>query len=163
MMGSGKSTVGRELARLSDRQFSDTDQLLQNRFGRPIDQVFELYGEEAFRGHETSILRGLEPAAGVLATGGGIVGREENWQEMRRLGKVIYMRVPLEVLKDRLARTKRKRPLLAYEDWESRLETLLEKRTALYEQADLIFDVQEEELEGTALKLSEAIGGMAWS
>jgi len=133
MMGSGKSTVGRELARLADRSFQDTDLLLQNRFGRPISQVFELYGEEAFRGHETNILRGIDPGEGVLATGGGIVQREENWNELSRLGKTIYLRVPTDVLKERLATTKRKRPLLAYEDWEARLDLLIDKRTGFYE------------------------------
>src|SRR5437868_3400733 len=91
MMGAGKSAVGRALAGLAAREFVDTDQLLQNRFGRPVSQIFQHYGEETFRDHETNILRGLAPGRFVLSTGGGIVLREANWLEMRRLGVVIYL------------------------------------------------------------------------
>src|SRR5690349_9779443 len=98
MMGAGKSAVGRALAELSGREFVDTDLLLQQRLGRPISQLFAVYGEDAFRDHETSILRSLEPLPVVLATGGGIVVREENWSELRRLGTTIYLRATPETI-----------------------------------------------------------------
>lgn len=142
MMGAGKSSLGRELAAASNRPFVDTDQLLQNRFGRPVAQIFQIYGEDTFRAHETSILKGLQPQACVLATGGGIVTRPENWEHLRRLGTVIYLRVPEDVLIDRLSQSKKRRPLLETEDWEGRVEDLLEVRKPLYEQADIIVDLE---------------------
>ena len=112
MMGAGKSSIGRNLAEASHRPFLDTDLLLQNRLGRPVSQIFQVYGEATFRDHETSILRNLEPEPVVLATGGGIVLREENWTEMRRLGITVFLDAAFETLTERLARSKKKRPLL---------------------------------------------------
>src|SRR5690349_9612051 len=102
MMGAGKSSVGRALAEASGRPFLDTDLMLQNRLGRPITQIFQVYGEETFRDHETSILRSLEPHPAIVSTGGGIVIREANWSEMKRLGLVIYLKARPETLISRL-------------------------------------------------------------
>src|SRR5580704_4067027 len=71
MMGSGKSALGRSIADLSGREFIDTDMLVQNAVCRPISQVFKLYGEAAFREHESAVLRKLVPGASVISTGGG--------------------------------------------------------------------------------------------
>ncbi len=136
MMGAGKSTVGRELARLSERNFADTDSLLQNRFGRSISQIFDVYGEATFRDHEHSILKGLEPEGRVLATGGGIVLREDNWEELRRLGTTIFLETPIETLIERLAVSRKKRPLLEREDWQEALRDLYSRREPLYRKAD---------------------------
>ena len=67
-MGSGKSTVGRQLAELAGRQFVDTDVLLQNRFGRSISQVFNIYGEAAFREHETRLFRSSDTLRKILVS-----------------------------------------------------------------------------------------------
>lgn len=137
MMGAGKSSVARGLAEVSGRQALDTDQLLQNRFGRSVAQIFQVYGEEAFRDHETNLLKTLEPAEAILSTGGGIVLRPENWERMRSLGIIAYLEGSPETLVSRLRHSKRRRPLLEVENWEQRLEALLESRRPLYEQADL--------------------------
>lgn len=141
MMGSGKSTVGSALAQLMGVPFQDTDQLLEFRLGRPIPNLFQLYGEEAFRHHETAILRGLEPEPRVLATGGGIVVRPENWIEFKRLGKTVFLDVPTELLAERLDRSNRKRPLLQTENWTDKLAHLYESRRPLYEQADFVIKI----------------------
>jgi shikimate kinase len=137
MMGAGKSSVGRALSELGNREFWDTDLMLQNRLGRPISQIFQVYGEEAFRDHETSILRSLEPGEAVLSTGGGIVVREANWDEMQRLGTTIYLEASPETLISRLEASKKKRPLLQVENWPDRLRELLSKREPLYQKADV--------------------------
>lgn len=162
MMGSGKSMVGRELARLSERPFTDTDSLLQNRFGRAINRIFDIYGEAAFRDHETSVLRSLEAEAGVLATGGGILMRPENRVELARLGKTIYLKVPEAKLVDRLTRSRRRRPLLEVENWEDRFHELLLQREEVYQQADLVFSVEAEDLSDTAAELLAAIQERGW-
>jgi len=137
MMGAGKSSVGRALSELGGREFWDTDLMLQNRLGRPISQIFQVYGEDAFRDHETSILRSLEPGDAVISTGGGIVLRDANWEEMRRLGTTIYLEASPETLIARLESSKKKRPLLQVEEWPERLRELLGKREPLYKQADV--------------------------
>ncbi len=157
MMGAGKSSVGRLLADATDRPFIDTDLLLQQRLGRPIPQIFQVYGEEAFRDHETNILRSLEIGPSVISTGGGIVIRPENWDEMRRLGTTIYLRAPIEVLFERLETSKKKRPLLQSDDWKERLSTLLEVRRPLYEQADLIIDVGDGDIEAGVARLADLL------
>lgn len=144
MMGAGKTTIGRGLAVETGREFMDTDALLVRRMGRPIPQLFRIYGEDTFRDHETSILRSIEPAHAVLATGGGIVIRPSNWDELRRLGVTIYLEVQTEVLLDRIAKSRKKRPLLEFEDWRERYIQILDRRRPLYEQADVRIVLGEE-------------------
>lgn len=157
MMGSGKSTVGRALAGLLDYPFQDTDMMLEHRLGRQIPQLFKLYGEVAFRAHETSVLESLEPTKRVLATGGGIVLKEENWVEFHRLGRVVFLDVPVELLAKRLEISNRKRPLLQTENWEKKLEELYDFRRPLYEKADLVIKVDERPIEEIATKIFEAL------
>ncbi len=143
MMGAGKSSVGRAIAELTGREFVDTDLILQHRLGRPIPQIFQIYGEDAFRDHETNILRGLEPHFAILSTGGGIVTREANWVEMKRLGLVIYLKSKPETLIARLEASKKRRPLLQVESWPETVRELLERRNPLYEQADITVELDE--------------------
>jgi shikimate kinase len=157
MMGAGKSAVGRRLAELSGRRFLDTDLLIQARFGRSVSQIFQIYGEAAFRDHETSILRSLEPSESVLATGGGIVLREANWEELRRLGTTVYLKADLNTLCDRLEKSAKKRPLLHSEEWEQRVDTLLVQRLPLYEQADLTIGVDDLSLDEVAALVYDSL------
>ncbi len=157
MMGSGKSTVGQALAQVSGRGFFDTDKLLVQRLGRPIADFFRYYGEEAFRDHEFSVLQSIEPCPAVIATGGGIVIQERNWPELQRIGTTIYLQASFDVLKERVERGKKRRPLLQAEDWEERLQSILESRQDWYSRADLSFQVGEFEIEETARRLHEAI------
>ena len=163
MMGAGKSSIGRALADQYDRLFVDTDQLIQQRLGRSIAQIFQLYGEEAFRAHETSVLKSLSPGASVLSTGGGIVTIEENWPVLRSLGPTIYLKASPETLIARLEQSKKKRPLLNVEDWESQLRSLLSRRETLYEQADITVEVDVDDLADGAYRVYQALeqGGYA--
>jgi shikimate kinase len=157
MMGAGKSAVGRSLSQLSGRGFNDTDLLIQHRLGRPVGQIFDLYGEQAFRDHETSVLTSLQPCAEVLATGGGIIGREENWVHLRRLGHTIYLKAEFSTLRERLERSRKRRPMLETEGWEARLEQLLAARLPLYERADVVVQVDGLEIEDAAQLVLKAI------
>lgn len=161
MMGSGKSTVGRLLAARAERRFVDTDQLVVHRLGRPIHQLFSIYGQDAFRDHETSVLKSLQPEDYVLATGGGIVLRDANWKELNRLGIVAFLDLPLEVLAQRLERSAKRRPLLEVENWEGRLSDIYDERRPLYEKADFTLKLESEDLEEAAAKLYERL--IAWS
>jgi len=161
MMGSGKSTVGRLLAQRAHRRFVDTDQLVVHRLGRPIHQLFSIYGQDAFRDHETSVLKSLQPDDYVLATGGGIVLRESNWMELNRLGIVAFLDLPLEVLAKRLERSAKRRPLLEVENWEGRLADIYAERRALYQKADFSLELESEDLEEAADKLYDQL--QSWS
>lgn len=136
-MGCGKSTVGRALAQASGRSHIDTDRELERRLGSSINKLFTVYGEQAFRDHETALLRSLEPTPIVISTGGGTVLRDQNWIEIGRLGTSIYLQATLEVLFARLERGKWRRPLLSSDDWKSRVEQILLAREHLYQRADL--------------------------
>lgn len=158
MMGAGKSSVGRKLAELSGRVFVDTDFLIQERFLRPVAQIFRVYGEDAFRDHETSVLAGLEAEPIVLSTGGGIVGREENWMHMRRIGCTIYLKSSAETLIHRLSESKKRRPLLETDDWQMSVREILSRREPLYNQAEIHISLDEIAIEDAAHAILERLG-----
>ncbi len=158
MMGAGKSAIGRSLAVATGREFIDTDLLLQHKLGRPIPQIFSLYGEDAFRDHETCVLRELKPSDSVLSTGGGIVLREANWVEMKRLGTTIFLNADAETLISRLANSKKRRPLLLVDNWEGRVRDLLSARFDLYKRADIQVDIHGENVDEAAQQVLAALG-----
>ncbi len=157
MMGSGKSSVGKALASALAVPFVDMDAAIARRFGRSVSQVFRIYGEDAFREHETSILRSLEPCPGVVATGGGVVLRPANWEEFARLGVTVYLEASLELLLRRLSFGLKRRPLLQTEDWQTRVRALLEERKQYYERADFRFAVDDRPVEVLAADLARAL------
>lgn len=138
-MGAGKSTVGHEIERRAGYRLVDLDALIVECCGRSIPEIFACEGEAAFRGRETEALRSLATACRtVVATGGGVVGKAENWALMRRIGPVIYLRCRWETLRGRIGAASG-RPLADGGDWE-RVENLYRSRLPLYEQADFIVD-----------------------
>lgn len=143
MMGAGKTTIGKLLGEKTGRKFIDTDKLIEKRLGRPISQFFKLYGEQAFRDHETAVIQSLASGASVVATGGGAVLRDENLAHLLSIGTVIYLRSEPSELIRRLQASKKKRPLLSTEDWEEKVVTILQSRAELYEKANIIVDVDE--------------------
>ncbi|MFQ3586147.1 MAG: shikimate kinase [Fimbriimonadaceae bacterium] len=150
MMGSGKSTIGQLIAQQTGRRYVDTDRVVESRVGRSVASIFSVYGEAAFRDHETSVLAALSPGADVVSTGGGAVLRESNWSEIRRLGVSLYLHADLDILRERLGRSRRKRPLLANDDWEDRLAEILEGRLPLYRKADAVLEVGDRSMEEVA-------------
>ncbi len=138
-MGSGKTAVGRELARQLDRDFLDSDAEIERRTGVDIPFIFEKEGEAGFRRRERQVIDELSARQGVvLATGGGAVLAEENRRALASRGTVIYLQASVG---QQLARTRRSqnRPLLQTADPKARLETLLVQREPLYRGlADLV-------------------------
>lgn len=130
--GSGKSTVGRQLARRLGLSFSDSDHVIEQRIGCSIRDFFSHEGEAAFRDVEEAVLQESTGAgSGVLATGGGAVLRPVNRQRLRDSGQVIYLRSTPEELFRRL-RHDSNRPLLQVDDPLKRLRALYEERDPLY-------------------------------
>lgn len=130
--GSGKSTVGRHLARRLDLPFFDSDHVIEERIGCPIREYFAREGEAAFRDVEEEVIRELTDGPnGVLATGGGAVLRPANRQRLHQAGKVIYLRsAPEEV--HRRVRHDGNRPLLQVADPLARIRELHAERDPLY-------------------------------
>jgi shikimate kinase len=134
MPGSGKSTVGRQVARHLGLSFVDTDHLIEQRIGCSIREYFELHGEPAFRDVEAQVLADVMAAsdAGVVATGGGVVLHEANREALHRGSTVFYLRSTPEDLARRL-RHDTHRPLLqGGGDPLRRLRALYAERDPLY-------------------------------
>lgn len=157
MMGVGKSTVGRALAELSGREFLDTDQMIQNRLGRSIPKIFEFYGEQTFRQHEASIIQSLQPGPFVISTGGGAILNEESWQHLNTIGWTIYLKADPQVLKLRLEKSNRTRPLLASSDWETKFDQIYTDRQPLYHRASIVVQLDDCEIHDVAQKVLDAV------
>ena len=137
MMGAGKSAVGRPLAEALGYRFLDADQAIEQVAGCTIPQLFASEGEAGFRQLETQVLTGIASWHSlVVATGGGVVLRPENWGVMHQ-GAVIWLDAPETLLLERLAADPTPRPLMQAADPAARLAELLEQRRPLYRQADL--------------------------
>ena len=135
MMGAGKSTVGKALARRLGRVFIDCDREIVERTGVPIATIFEIEGEAGFRRRETTVLAELAGRTNVvIATGGGAVLADENRRLMREHGTVVYLKAALDNLHERTRRDVA-RPLLASGDRRATLASLLDARDPLYREA----------------------------
>ncbi len=141
MMGAGKTTVGKELARRRKLRFADCDQEIVARTGVSIPTIFEIEGEAGFRRRETQMMDELTQCADiVIATGGGVVTTPANRELMRERGVVVYLDVPPQVLYER-TRHDRNRPLLQVDNPRQRIEELHRQRDPLYrEVAHIIVD-----------------------
>ena len=127
MMGSGKSTLGKELSKRLGYKFIDMDHYIEEKCCKFIDEIFRDYGEEWFRAFETNTLKEfLEMDDVIIATGGGVIKNKEHKKLMD--GKCIYLSVPVEILEERLAFDDT-RPLLKTRS----VRSILEERIPLYE------------------------------
>jgi len=133
--GSGKTTIGRQLARRLGLPFVDSDHVIEERLGCSIREYFAREGEDAFRDVEQAVLDDLsQHHHGVLSTGGGAVLREINRQHLHDRGHVIYLRtLPEDVF--RRVRHDTARPLLQVDDPMARLRSLYDARDPLYRAA----------------------------
>jgi shikimate kinase len=140
-MGSGKSSVGRELARRWGFRFLDTDSIIRNQCGKSISEIFSVFGEPFFRDQEFATLtKLLHCHRSVIATGGGIVIQPRNASLLGKLGTTIWLKADQATIFERVSRNKN-RPLLQTDDPETTIARLLAERAPLYEStADLIVD-----------------------
>ena len=132
-MGSGKTAVGKQLAKLLHLQFYDSDAEIEHRTGVDIPYIFEKEGEAGFREREREVLDSLTSLQDVIiATGGGAVLLPENREHLASRGRVVYLQTGID---QQLERTRhgRQRPLLYTDDPEQRLRDLMHQRAPLYE------------------------------
>jgi shikimate kinase len=151
MMGAGKTTVGRVLARRLKRAFHDSDHEIERRCGVSIPVIFDVEGEAGFRARESQVIAALAALDGiVLATGGGAVLAEENRRQLAECGTVVYLHARPADLWARV-RHDRNRPLLATPDPLKRLEQLYAQRDPLYREiADIVLE--------TGVQSAQALG-----
>ena len=157
-MGSGKTTIGKQLARLLKLEFYDCDHELESQTGASVNLIFDVEGEKGFRIRESRLLEELTARNGILlSTGGGVVTDEENRALLRTRGFVIYLKTSIESQLKRLSHDK-SRPLLQAEDRVQRLLDLARIRNPLYEStADLVYSTRNQSVSSTAKELHAAI------
>jgi len=169
-MGSGKSTFGPRLAQRLGYEFIDLDEAVEKAAGKPVQTIFVDEGEAEFRRIEALKLRSVSRKARVvISLGGGAVTAEDNLYFVVTNGMLIYLRVAPEVLAERLRSDSRVRPLLLDERGNMlsgkmllrRIQSMLEKRESFYNQADVVLDAGElnmDELVEAAVRAMEEQG-----
>ena len=135
LMGTGKTTVGRQLARKLKMEFYDSDRVIEQRTGADIPLIFEKEGEQGFRDREQAVIDELTQKKNIiLATGGGAILRPENRHHMINRGTVFYLKSSLKTLLERTSKDKNRPLLHADESAETILSRLLIERGPLYEE-----------------------------
>ena len=158
MMGSGKTSVGIKISELTGMRWYDTDDLITEKYGK-ISDIFEFYGEERFRGYESEIVRRVASEDGcVISTGGGCVLRPENAASLKEFGKIIFLKVDINVLFARTGHTGDERPLLKNTSFE-KMKALLDQRTPIYSScADFTIDTDGKKIEEVAREICAVCG-----
>jgi shikimate kinase len=158
-MGSGKTVVGRQLARLSGLEFVDSDAEIERRTGADITLIFEKEGEAGFREREREVIEELTRRSGiVLSTGGGAVLLAANRECLGQRGAVVYLETSVEQLAKRVVAA-RGRPLLAGVDPAARLAELMAIRAPLYQGvADLVVRTDERRVRAVAEQILRELG-----
>ena len=133
-MGSGKTTIGRALAKKLQKRFIDADHEIEARTGASIPLIFEIEGEDSFRQREADVIADLTTQEGiVLATGGGAILNAESRAFLRERGVVVYLRASVSSIIQRTSHDKN-RPLLQTADPKARIEELARQRGPFYEE-----------------------------
>ena len=158
MMGAGKTSVGRVLAKRLRKTFYDSDHVIEDRTGVKIPVIFEIEGEAGFRVRESAVVDELTALSDiVLATGGGAILSEKNRDRLRTRGMVVYLRASVRDLLNR-TRHDKNRPLLQAAEPRARLTELYEKRDPLYrEVAHLIVDTGSQSLTSLVNRLCQLL------
>lgn len=160
-MGCGKTTVGKNIAKLTKKIFTDTDELIVAQQNRSISDIFEKDGEDAFRAMETALLEKMIADKNdrlVISTGGGMPVRVENQKLLRQLGTVVYMRVRPETVYERI-KGDTTRPLLQCDNPLERIKEMIKSRGPAYEAAaEFIIDVDRLTQQEAAEEIIRRIG-----
>lgn len=157
LMGAGKTSVGRKLAEIMDLSFTDADEEICTAAGCPIEDIFEKYGEDAFRDVEERVIsRLLKEGPRILAAGGGAFMNPRIRALIAANGISVWLRAELDVL---VKRTRRRggRPLLKNKDHRATLEELIIERGPVYAEADIVVDSTDEGPYATAQLVRDAL------
>ncbi|MBI5874458.1 MAG: shikimate kinase [Deltaproteobacteria bacterium] len=139
-MGTGKTAVGRRLARELNLTFIDTDDLIEKEAGKSIAQIFAAHGEDYFRSLESKAIDDVSSKTKiVIATGGGAIVNPENLEALKKNGIVIYLTASIDAILSRVGNGD-ERPLIACGDKREKISALLKAREPFYKKADFIID-----------------------
>ena len=139
-MGSGKTAVGKAVAKKLNRRFFDTDELVEKSAGMPISRIFEQYGEETFRSMEREAVEAAcENTDVVIACGGGAVLNPKNVEKLSKNGIIICLTASPEKIFERI-KDDTARPLLQCPDPLEKIKSLLKERSGAYSVCDFSFD-----------------------
>lgn len=153
MPGCGKSTVGVLLAKSMLRDFVDTDLIIQNKYKKSLCDIINNEGLAAFKEKENTVLRDLEADNSVIATGGSAVYCPEGMENLKRNGKIIYLRLSPDTIKSRIKNITTRGIAMAPD---CTIDDLYKERSVLYEKyADVIIDAERLSAEETVNKIVE--------
>ncbi|MFH1784371.1 MAG: shikimate kinase [bacterium] len=140
-MGTGKTAVGKKLAKKLDMKYIDTDLMIEKEAGLTIPGIFKKFGEPCFRDLETKAVKSAAKLDNcVIATGGGVVLRKQNMEALQKNAVVVCLEANVDVIMKRTSKN-RKRPLLAdVEDTRKKIKEMLSFRKPFYKRADLKID-----------------------
>jgi shikimate kinase len=157
LMGAGKTSIGKRLAQRLGLSFIDADHEIETAAGCTIEEIFERYGEAAFRDGERKIIqRLLERPPHVLATGGGAFIDPDTRARIKEAGISVWLKADLDVLVRRVSR-RNNRPLLKRGEPRDVLARLMEQRYPIYAEADICIDTLDAPAESTVDRVIEAI------
>lgn len=143
-MGSGKTTHGKQIARMMGYDFLDVDQWIVEKEGKSIPEIFAVEGESRFRELETAAIREMKKMQKVvIATGGGLPCHADNMQMLKDSGLTVYLKLSPEALLSRLKVSKTRRPLMegkTEEEMYATIRKMLTEREPWYSQADMVID-----------------------
>ena len=159
LMGVGKTTIGRRLAKRLERDFVDADEAVEAAAGRSVADIFADFGEAAFRDGERRVIARLldDETPIVLALGGGAFVNDETRALIKEKAVSIWLRADMEILMERVLRKPGVRPLLNTDDPRSVMEKLHAERAPIYAQADIAIDSDAVSHDATAIRAYEAL------
>jgi shikimate kinase len=157
MRGSGKTTIGKLLAKRLGKQYIEMDELIVERLGLSIPEIVDTYGWQKFRDTEAEITFEVGGVDNVVnATGGGVVTRDENIRELKKKGKLIWLKANTNTLLNRIGNSQ-SRPSLTGKSSREDMEVVMADRSPIYQRAaDFIVDTEDkrpEEIVDTIVKL----------
>ena len=156
-MGTGKSAVGRQLAKLIGMPFIEMDEEIEKTLGMKIKDIFGRYGEDFFRDKETEALKKItEGPSAVVSTGGGVVIRPENRQLMKARGRVVCLWADVETIFKRVCDGD-DRPLLNVPNRRDRIMAILQSRIDYYKDADLHIQTDDKSPYEIAVEIKKAL------
>jgi len=160
-MGSGKTALGRKLSKKLNRDFIDLDNLIGEKEGRSVSEIFSEKGEDYFRNVEKStVLRLTRDKNAVVSLGGGACCNNESWNFLKNNGLIIYLKEKPEVLLGRLRVNKSERPLIADlddKDLKNFIDEKLAERSTYYEKAHFIYEKEKSSFDFLVRQIEEYV------
>lgn len=157
-MGVGKSATGKELSKILNYKFIDTDSLVEEMYNMTIPEIFQKYGEDVFREYEKSTLNKIKDYSPcVVSVGGGLITYKDNIEVMKNIGVVVGLTATPEEIYKRISSSKTERPLLMVDNPKEKIISLLQKRAYYYIKSDIIIATDNKQIKDVALEIKERV------